>query len=53
MWLKAFRQLEAFHQAHTHNFGDKVIFVNKILPGTRTEACLAVSEYTAKAGIRS
>ena len=53
MSLKAFCQLKAFNQAHTHNSGDKVIFVNKTLPGTRTEVCLAASEYTVKAGIRS
>lgn len=31
----------------------KWFFVNKILPGTCTEVCLAVSEHTVKAGIRS
>lgn len=30
-----------------------MIFINKILPGTRTEVCLAASKYTVKAGIRS
>lgn len=30
-----------------------MIFVNKILPGTGTGVCLAASEYTVKAGIRS
>lgn len=53
MWLKAFCHLNAFHQAHTCNSGDKVIFVNKILLGTHTEVCLAASEYTVKAGIGS